>query len=292
VGLGRFGPAGAGGASIAEGRGIVYKVRSNPDSQKNGVKKMSGILEGKTALVTGGGSGIGRATAMAFAREGARVAIVDYVPEGGKQTLNMIKEIGDGRFVQADVSKPDEIKRAVEQTVEAFGRLDCAFNNAGIEGAGVRDNPWDAENWNRVIAINLTGVFLSMQHEITQMLKQGGGAIVNTSSILGLVGIGGAFAYTAAKHGVAGLTKAAALAYAQSGIRVNAVCPGYIHTPMVERSVGIDSEFAHHITKNLQPIGRLGRPEEIAEAVVWLCSPRASLVTGITMPVDGGCVAQ
>ena len=126
---------------------------------------------------------------MAFAREGARVAIVDYVPEGGKQTLNMIKEIGDGRFVQADVSKPDEIKRAVEQTVEAFGRLDCAFNNAGIEGAGVRDNPWDAENWNRVIAINLTGVFLSMQHEITQMLKQGGGAIVNTSSILGLVGI-------------------------------------------------------------------------------------------------------
>jgi NAD(P)-dependent dehydrogenase (short-subunit alcohol dehydrogenase family) len=253
---------------------------------------MSGILDGKTALVTGGGSGIGRATALAFAREGARVAIVEYVPEGGNQTLNMIKEIGDGRFFKADVSKPDEIKRAVEGTVEAFGQLDCAFNNAGIEGSGVRDNPWDTENWNRTIAINLTGVFLSMQHEVTQMLKQGGGAIVNTSSILGLVGIAGAFAYTAAKHGVAGLTKAAALAYAQSGIRVNAVCPGYIHTPMVERSVGIDSEMARHITKTLQPIGRLGRPEEIAEAVVWLCSPRASLVTGVTMPVDGGCVAQ
>jgi NAD(P)-dependent dehydrogenase (short-subunit alcohol dehydrogenase family) len=257
-----------------------------------GEKTMAGNLEGKTALVTGGGSGIGRATALAFAREGARVAIVDYVPEGGNQTLNMIKEIGDGRFFKADVSKPDEMKRAVEQTVEAFGGLDCAFNNAGIEGAGVRNDPWDHENWHRVIAINLSGVFLSMQYEVERMLKQGGGAIVNTSSILGLVGIPGAFAYTAAKHGVAGLTKSAALLYAQSNIRVNAVCPGYIHTPMVERSIGIGSEFQQHITKVLQPIGRLGRPEEIAEAVVWLCSPAASLVTGITMPVDGGCVAQ
>jgi NAD(P)-dependent dehydrogenase (short-subunit alcohol dehydrogenase family) len=251
---------------------------------------MAGSLEGKTALVTGGGSGIGRATALAFAREGARVAIVDYVPEGGNQTLNMIKEIGDGRFIKADVSKPDEVKSAVEQTVAAYGRLDCAFNNAGIEGAGVRNDPWDQENWHRVIAINLTGVFLSMQYEVEQMLKQGGGAIVNTSSILGLVGIPGAFAYTAAKHGVAGLTKSAALMYAQKGIRVNAVCPGYIRTPMVERSVAAD--FEAHITKNLQPIGRLGRPEEIAEAVVWLCSPAASLVTGIAMPVDGGCIAQ
>ncbi|HEY2107567.1 MAG TPA: glucose 1-dehydrogenase [Candidatus Binataceae bacterium] len=251
---------------------------------------MSGSLEGKTALVTGGGSGIGRATALAFAREGAKVAIVDYVPEGGNQTLNMIKEIGDGRFFKADVSKPDEMRRAVEQTVETYGRLDCAFNNAGIEGAGARDNPWDQENWHRTIAINLTGVFLSMQYEVEQMLKRGGGAIVNTSSILGLVGIAGAFAYTAAKHGVAGLTKAAALLYAQQGIRVNAVCPGYIHTPMVERSVS--PEMAQHITKHLQPIGRLGRPEEIAEAVVWLCSPAASLVTGIAMPVDGGCIAQ
>jgi NAD(P)-dependent dehydrogenase (short-subunit alcohol dehydrogenase family) len=251
---------------------------------------MSGSLEGKIALVTGGGSGIGRATALAFAREGARVAVVDYVPEGGNQTLNMIKEIGDGRFFKADVSKPDEIQRAVADTVEAFGRLDCAFNNAGIEGSGVRADPWDQDNWHRVIAINLTGVFLSMQYEVERMLKQGGGAIVNTSSILGLVGIGGAFAYTAAKHGVAGLTKSAALLYAQSGIRVNAVCPGYIRTPMVERSVG--TEFENHITKYLQPIGRLGRPEEIAEAVVWLCSPAASLVTGLAMPVDGGCVAQ
>jgi NAD(P)-dependent dehydrogenase (short-subunit alcohol dehydrogenase family) len=251
---------------------------------------MPGSLEGKTALVTGGGSGIGRATALAFAREGARVAIVDYVPEGGNQTLNMIKEIGDGRFIKADVSRPDEVKSAVEQTVAAFGRLDCAFNNAGIEGGGVRNDPWDQENWHRVLAINLTGVFLSMQYEVEQMLKQGGGAIVNTSSILGLVGIPGAFAYTAAKHGVAGLTKSAALMYAQKGIRVNAVCPGYIRTPMVERSV--TSEFEAHITRNLQPIGRLGRPEEIAEAVVWLCSPAASLVTGLAMPVDGGCVAQ
>jgi NAD(P)-dependent dehydrogenase (short-subunit alcohol dehydrogenase family) len=228
---------------------------------------------------------------LAFAREGARVAIVDYVPEGRNQTLNMIKEIGDGRFFKADVSKPDEVRRAVEQTVEAYGRLDCAFNNAGIEG-GARNDPWDQENWHRVIAINLTGVFLSMQYEVERMLKQGGGTIVNTSSILGLVGMGGAFAYTAAKHGVAGLTKSAALLYAQQGIRVNAVCPGYIHTPMVERSVGLESNMAQHITKHLQPIGRLGRPEEIAEAVVWLCSPAASLVTGITMPVDGGCVAQ
>jgi NAD(P)-dependent dehydrogenase (short-subunit alcohol dehydrogenase family) len=253
---------------------------------------MPGSLEGKIALVTGGGSGIGRATSLAFAREGARVAIVDYVPEGGNQTLNMIKEIGDGRFFKADVSKPDEVRRAVEQTVEAYGALDCAFNNAGIEGAGVRNDPWDQESWHRVIAINLTGVFLSMQYEVEQMIKRGGGAIVNTSSILGLVAMPGAFAYTAAKHGVAGLTKAAALQYAQKGIRVNAVCPGYIHTPMVERSVGLGSEMAQHITKHLQPIGRLGKPEEIAEAVVWLCSPAASLVTGITMPVDGGCTAQ
>jgi NAD(P)-dependent dehydrogenase (short-subunit alcohol dehydrogenase family) len=251
---------------------------------------MSGSLEGKTALVTGGGSGIGRATALAFAREGARVAIVDYVPEGGNQTLNMIKEIGDGRFFKADVSKPDEVQRAIAQTLDAYGGLDCAFNNAGIEGGGVGSDPWNQENWHRVIAINLTGVFLSMQYEVEQMLKQGGGAIVNTSSILGLVGIPGAFGYTAAKHGVAGLTKAAALLYAQSGIRVNAVCPGYIRTPMVERSVNV--EFEQHIVKHLQPIGRLGRPEEIAEAVVWLCSPAASLVTGITMPVDGGCIAQ
>ncbi len=254
---------------------------------------MSGSLEGKTALVTGGGSGIGRAAALAFAREGAHVAIVDYVQEGANQTLNMIREIGEGRVFKADVSKPDEIRRAVEQTVETYGRLDCAFNNAGIEGnTAARTDPWDHDNWNRVIAINLTGVFLSMQYEVEQMLKRGGGAIVNTSSIMGLVGAVGAFAYTAAKHGVAGLTKSAALLYAQKGIRVNAVCPGYIHTPMVERSVGIGSEFERHITKHLQPIGRLGRPEEIAEAVVWLCSPAASLVTGITMPVDGGCVAQ
>ena len=254
---------------------------------------MPASLEGKIALVTGGGSGIGRATALAFAREGAKVSILDYVPEGGNQTLNMIKEIGDGRFFQADVSKPDQVRRAVEQTVEVYGRLDCAFNNAGIEGsADVRNDPWNQENWNRVIAINLTGVFLSMQYEVEQMLKQGGGAIVNTSSIMGLVGARGAFAYTAAKHGVAGLTKSAALLYAQSGIRVNAVCPGYIRTPMVERTIGFGSEFESQLLKHAQPIGRLGLPEEIAEAVVWLCSPAASLVTGIAMPVDGGCIAQ
>jgi NAD(P)-dependent dehydrogenase (short-subunit alcohol dehydrogenase family) len=249
-------------------------------------------LDGKIALVTGGGSGIGRAAALTFAREGAKVVVADIVVDGGEETVRMIKEAdGDAVFVKTDVSQAAEVEAMVNKTVETYGRLDCAFNNAGIEGvqAPIIENP--EENWDRVININLKGVWLCMKYELPQMLKQGGGAIVNTSSVAGLVGFQGITPYVASKHGVAGLTKTVALEYATSGIRVNAVCPGVIQTPMIDRFIGGDPEAAAQFT-SLEPVGRLGTPEEIAEAVVWLCSDAASFVTGHPMVVDGGFIAQ
>ena len=205
-----------------------------------------------------------------------------------------IKEAGgEAILVHADVASPDDTQSMVAQAVEAFGSLDCAFNNAGIGGG--RDRLLTAdyleEDWDRVISINLKGVWLCMKAEIPQMLKQGGGAIVNTASIAGLVGLTGTIAYVAAKHGVTGLTKAAAMEYAKSGIRVNAVCPGYIHTPLVQR-VFDDNEGYEERVASRHPIGRLGEPSEIAAAVVWLSSDAASFVTGHNMPVDGGYMAQ
>jgi len=251
-------------------------------------------LEGKIALVTGGGSGIGRATALTFSREGARVVVADIVVEGGEETVRMIKEAdadADAVFVKTDVSKAAEVEALINKVVETYGRLDCAFNNAGIEGeqAPLADSP--EENWDRVININLKGVWLCMKYEIPQMLKQGGGAIVNTSSVAGLVGFQGIAPYVASKHGVLGLTKTAALEYATTGIRVNAVCPGVIQTPMIDRFTGGNPEAAAQFAA-LEPVGRLGTPEEIGEAVVWLCSEAASFVTGHPMVVDGGFVAQ
>ena len=253
---------------------------------------MAGALEGKVALVTGGGSGIGRATSIRLARAGAKVMIADYVPEGAQKTAAMIKEAGgEASCVAADVSIAAQVETAVRKTVETYGRLDCAFNNAGIEGtmADTTASPEDA--FDRTIAINLKGVWLCMKYELPQMLKQGGGAIVNTASTLGLVAIEGASAYTASKHGVVGLTRTAALEYAQKNIRVNCVCPGFIRTPMIERAldknmVGEDQMIA------IEPIGRLGKPEEIAEGVLWLCSDAASFVTGHTLTIDGAWTAR
>lgn len=256
---------------------------------------MAPNLKGKVALVTGGGSGIGRATAMAFAREGAKVAIADYVPEGGERTAKEIAAAGgQAIFIHADVADGPQVEAMVNKIVQTWGRLDCAHNNAGIEGRMANVAECTEENFDRVIAINLKGVWLCMKYEIPQMLKHGGGAIVNTASVAGLVGFRGLVAYNASKGGVVMMTKTAALEYAQQGIRVNAVCPGVIRTPMVARMLDA-STLETYTEKDLEaaePVGRMGKPEEIAEAVVWLCSEASSFVTGLPMAVDGGWIAQ
>ena len=253
---------------------------------------MAGLTEGKVALVTGAGSGIGRATALVFAREGAKVVVSDIVVEGGEETVQQIKAAGgEAIFVKADVSKGADVEALITQTVETYGRLDCAFNNAGIEGGVKPTIDCTEEEFARTIAVNLTGVWLCMKYEIQQMLSQGGGAIVNTASVAGLVGFPGLPDYVASKHGVLGLTKTAALEYAKSGIRVNAVCPGVIQTPMVERGAQLSPGF-DELAVSMEPVGRFGQPAEIGEAVVWLCSEAASFVTGHPMTVDGGLVAQ
>jgi NAD(P)-dependent dehydrogenase (short-subunit alcohol dehydrogenase family) len=259
---------------------------------QEGEKHVAGILDGKIAVITGAGSGIGRATAKIFAREGAKLVLADVVEPGGQETLKMVKDAGsEAIFVKTDVAKSAEVEAMVERAVTAFGRLDCAFNNAGIGGAGRLTHEYSEEEWNRVIAINLTGVWLCMKAEITQMLKQGAGAIVNTSSIMGLTGAIRVPAYTAAKHGVAGLTKAAALEYGRQGIRINAVCPAPIYTPLLMGAFKKRPEMEERYARS-EPMKRLGQPEEVGEAVAWLCSDRASYVTGLPMPVDGGYMAQ
>ncbi len=253
---------------------------------------MAGLTEGKVVLVTGAGSGIGRATALVFAREGAKVVVSDIVVAGGQETVQQIAATGgEAIFVRADVSKAADVEALVTQTVETYGRLDCAFNNAGIEGGVKPTIDCTEEEFDRTIAVNLTGVWLCMKYEIQQMLSQGGGAIVNTASVAGLVGFPGLPDYVASKHGVVGLTKTAALEYAKSGIRVNAVCPGVIQTPMVERGAQLSPGF-DELAVSMEPVGRFGQPAEVGEAVVWLCSDAASFVTGHPMVVDGGLVAQ
>ncbi len=253
---------------------------------------MAGLLDGKVALITGGGSGIGRASALVFAREGARLAISDIAVEGGEETVRRVRAAGgEAVFIPADVSQAVQVEALVGQVVKAYGRLDCAFNNAGIEGEIQQTAECSEENWDRTLLINLKGVWLCLKYEIPQMLKQGKGAIVNTASVAGLVGFQGLPAYVASKHGVVGLTKTAALEYARAGIRVNAVCPGVIHTPMVERLFGKQPHWGETV-QALEPVGRMGKPEEVAEAVAWLCSDAASFVTGLAMAVDGGLVAR
>jgi NAD(P)-dependent dehydrogenase (short-subunit alcohol dehydrogenase family) len=244
--------------------------------------------------VTGAGSGIGRASSLAFAREGAKVVAADVDANGGEETLHRIKQAGgEASFVVADVSNAADVRHLVDWTVETHGRLDCVFNNAGIEGieaAGALFHEYPEDVWDRVVSINLKGVWLCMKAEIAQMLTQGGGVIVNTASIYGLVG-GGGPAYGPSKFGVVGLTKTVALSYAQQGIRVNAVCPGYIRTSMFDRVIARAPETEARWLAS-EPIGRFGTPEEVAAAVVWLCSDAASFVTGVAMPVDGGYVAR
>ncbi len=254
---------------------------------------MAGILEGKVALITGAGSGIGRATAKIFAREGAHLMIIDVAAVAAQETLEAVRQLGAKALcLKADVSNAAEVEAAVARTVSEFGRLDCAFNNAGIEGEPALTHKCSEANWNRVLAINLTGVWLCMKAEIAQMLKQGqGGAIVNTSSVAGIAGAIGGPAYVASKHGVAGLTRAAALEYGRYKIRVNAVCPGPIRTPMLARLMQFTKDAEDRMVRS-EPLKRLGEPEEIGETVAWLCSDRASFVTGLPMPVDGGFFAQ
>ena len=250
-------------------------------------------LQDKVAVVTGGSSGIGRAAAIGFAREGAKVMIADVNVEGSNESVRMIRDAGgEASFIRCDISNPNDVEEMVRRTVELYGSLDCAFNNAGIEGtmASIADYPLDT--WNRVISVNLTGVFLCMKYEIEQMLKQGGGAIVNNASILGVIGFGNASAYTAAKHGVLGLTKVAALEYASKGIRVNSVCPAFIVTPMLERAGITSSPEMASMLEGMHAIKRMGRPEEIGDVAVWLCTDAASFVHGHGMLVDGGYVAQ
>jgi NAD(P)-dependent dehydrogenase (short-subunit alcohol dehydrogenase family) len=254
---------------------------------------MAGMLDGKSTLITGGGGGIGRATALAFAREGARVAVADLVAEAARETVALVNAAGGQAIsLSGDVSRDADVRAMIAAVVDTYGRLDCAFNNAGIAGwqvdaVGKRTAEWSEEAFDRMIAVNLKGVWLCMRHELPQMQAQGGGVIVNTASIAGLAGLPSSSAYVAAKHGVVGLTKTAAIEYAEVNIRVNAVCPGYIRTPMTEPGMRLRGEAILGQT----PFKRLGNPEEIAEMVLWLCSERASYVSGAAYTVDGGYMA-
>ena len=251
-----------------------------------------GLVHGKSALVTGAASGIGRATALLLAREGARVLVCDVDEAGGRDTARAIEAAGgEARFARTDVTREADVEAAVRAAVDAFGRLDCAVNNAGIPGATGALHETDTEGFVRTLAVNLTGVFLCMKHEIRVMAAQGGGAIVNMASGAGMIAVPFMAAYCASKHGVLGLTKTAAVENARSGIRVNAVCPGTTDTPMLRASLQRGPDVEKMVMASL-PGGRMGRAEEIAEAAVWLCSDRASFVSGESMLVDGSTVSR
>ena len=250
---------------------------------------MEKIFEQKVAIITGGSFGIGRATAIAFAKRGAKVVIADVIEDN--TTLQEIKnDGGTAIFVKCDVSKSSDVTAMVNQTIKTFERLDYAVNNAGIEGATAVTHECTEENWDKTVGINLKGVWLCMKSEIPIMLKQGKGAIVNVASVAGLIGFPGLPAYVATKHAVIGLTKTSALENAKQNIRVNAVCPGVIKTAMIDRITGKDKVVEKQY-EDMEPVGRMGKPEEVAEAIVWLCSDASSFITGHAMNVDGGWLA-
>jgi NAD(P)-dependent dehydrogenase (short-subunit alcohol dehydrogenase family) len=248
----------------------------------------NGSFAGKVAFVTGAANGIGRATALAFAREGASVVAADVSDRDNRETARLVEQAGGRALaVRCDVTRAGDVEAALGRAAEAFGRLDYAFNNAGVEQPVKPAADLTEEEWDRIAGVDLRGVFLCMKHEIPLMLERGGGAIVNTSSGAGVKGFAGQAAYCAAKFGVVGLTKAAALDYAPSSIRINAVCPGIVETPMMDRFSGGTPEGRERVVAQ-EPVGRMGRPEEIAAAVLWLCSDAAAFVVGHAMVVDGG----
>jgi NAD(P)-dependent dehydrogenase (short-subunit alcohol dehydrogenase family) len=253
---------------------------------------MPNEYQNKVVIVTGGAYGIGRAAAIGFAQRGAKVAIADVDVKRGEETLRRIKDAGgDAFFVKTDVSSEADVKALVEKTVETYGKLDCAFNNAGIHKVFASMSDFTAADWEEMINVNLKSVWLCMKYEIPQMLKQGKGAIVNTSSAAGLVGAPSNPAYPASKHGVVGITKSTALEFARKGIRVNCVCPGPIRTGMNESLVAANPEMVKAMDQKV-PMGRIGEPEEVAAAAMFLCSDEASYITGAALPVDGGIVAD
>lgn len=254
------------------------------------------LVSGKIALVTGAAAGIGRAAALKFAEEGASVVVSDRDAKGGEETAALIRKAGgEAAFIQANVAQSSDVDMLLNKVVNAYGRLDCACNNAGIEGRLAPLADQTDEDFEKVVGVNARGVFNCMRAEIREMIKNNGGAIVNISSVAGLVGFAGLSPYVASKHAVNGLTKNAALEYGKQGIRVNAICPGGIDTRMLDSVAGQISEgakSAHELLDPMHPIGHIGQSMEVAEAIVWLCSSRASFVTGAIIPVDGGFVAQ